>query len=200
MSFGSSYTSQDYDAPLPQWPGLAGGIYYRQFQCMDEINNRILARDRSDEPLPPNFDPRPVLTKYAHFPMIDGRRPATVPIQSNYNYSVEKNFTPPLMSVGPVSGFINNIHIENDLRNQNFAIQKGAGQNVYVPSSNSDLYKVTVSSTSPQVEQPYPGLFEAPTFRCNPDYSNLAKEPAVGKDRFNNYTRTQLRTVNTQHL
>jgi hypothetical protein len=167
---------------------------------MDEINTRILARDKPDQPLPPNFDPRPVLTKYAYFPMLDARMPATVPIQPSYDYSIEKNFTPPLMSVGPVSGFINNIDVENNLRNQYFALQKGAGQNVYVPSKDSDLYKVTVSSITPQPQQPYPGLFNVPQFQCNPDYTNLAKEPALGKDLFNNYTRTQLRTVNTEHL
>ena len=200
MNFGSSYASPDYNAPLPQWPGLSNGIYYGQFQCMDEINQRILARDQSDKPLPPNFDPRPVLTKYALFPMLDNRMPATVPIQANYNYSLEKNFTPPLMSVGPVSGFINNVEVESNLRNQFFALQKGAGQNVYIPSSNSDLYKVHVTSSPNQPAQPFPGLFDVPAFQCNPNQANLAKEPEVGRDIFHNGTRNQLRVVNTEHL
>ncbi len=201
MNFGSSYNTSDYNAPLPQWPGLNNDVYYGQFQAMDEINQRILARDQSDKPLPPNFDPRPAITKYALFPMLDNRMPATVPIQSNYNYSLEKNFTPPVMSTGPVSGFINNVEVESNLRNQFFALQKGAGQNVYIPSSESDLYKVSVISSSNQPEQPFPGLFVKPAFQSNnPNVANLAKEPAVGRDIFNNGTRTQLRVVNADHL
>jgi hypothetical protein len=111
------------------------------------------------------------------------------------NYSLETNFTPPVMSVGPVSGFINNVNTESTLRNQFFALQKGADQSVYIPSSNSDLYKVTVVSR-PE-EQPYPLLFENGIVIDKSLHSNIRNNPHIGKDTFHNYTRTQLRNGKT---
>jgi len=167
-------------------------LYRGQFDRTDELNNRILERTVSDKPLPPNFTPRPVLSKYALFPMLDARKPTTVPIQPNYNYSIESNFTPPLMNVGPVSGIINNIPLESDLRNQNFALHKGNDSTVYVPSSNSDLYKVYIQSAPSN--QPHPDLFDQPSF-SQLTHPNIQNNPQVGTDRFHNNTRTQLKTL-----
>ena len=135
-------------------PHLPNYLSYGQNERVDELNARILERDVPDKTLAPNFSPRPVTTKYALFPMLDSRMPSTTPIEHNYNYSITTNFTPPLMKKGPVSGFINHVQIESDLRNQGAALQKGADQGVYVPSSDSDLYKVYVPS-KPSV-QPHP--------------------------------------------
>jgi hypothetical protein len=118
--------------------------------------------------------------------------PSSVPIVGNYDYSCKTNFTPPVQSVGPVSGFINNVDIENTLRNQYFGLQRGAGQNIYIPSSDSDLYKVVIPSR-PSV-QLFPGLFQEPTFDQTM-HANLEKNTAIGSDIFNNNTRTQLRTI-----
>ena len=170
--------------------GVVSGVYYGQYERAAEIDNRMEVRNVPDQPLPSNFDPRPVLTKYTLFPMLDNRMPATVPIQPIYNYSLENNFTPPVMATGPVSGFINNVHKESELRNQFFAHQKGADSAVYVPSSDSDLYKVYIPST-PSL-QPYPLLFSTPTFNQG-QHANLVNAPQIGKDVFHNNTRTQLR-------
>lgn len=167
-------------------------LYRGQFDRTDELNQRILERSVPDEPLPPNFTPRPVLSKYALFPMLDARKPATVPIQPNYNYSIESNFTPPVMKVGPVSGIINNIPLESELRNQTYALHKGNDNAVYVPSSESDLYKVYIPSTPS--EQPHPELFHQPTF-SQLIHPNIQNNPQVGNDRFHNNTRTQLKTL-----
>lgn len=180
----------EYNNKIPEVAGLSNGVLYGQFARTDELNSRQFARSKPDNPLPPNFDPRPVISKYSVFPMLDARMPATVPIQPNYNYSLQTNFTPPLMSVGPVSGFINNIDTENTLRNQYFALQKGADQSSYVPSTNSDLYKVYVPS-SPS-EQPFPGLFTKPHLDQSV-HPNMQGNSKIGKDTFNNYTRVQLR-------
>lgn len=177
----------EYNKPIP---GVVSGVYYGQNERLDEINNRIEARNVPDKPLPPNFDPRPVLTKYALFPMLDNRMPTNVPIQSNYKYSLENTFTPPVMAMGPVSGYINNVHKESELRNQFFAHQRGADQGIYVPSSDSDLYKVYIPS-APSV-QPYPLLFSTPSFNQT-QHANLINAPHIGKDTFHNNTRTQLR-------
>jgi len=173
--------------------GLPEYLYQGQFSRTDELNCRILERNEPQSALPPNFSPRPVLSKYARFPMLDARMPSSVPITSNFNYSAASNFTPPIMKTGPVSGFINNVNVESELRNQNYALQRGAGQNVYIPSSESDLYKVTVSS-KPSI-QPYPGLFEQPNFNQSP-HPNVCDSDHVGNEMFRNNTRTQLRGGN----
>lgn len=169
---------------LPQY------LYHGQFARTDELNHRILERSVPDSPLPPNFTPRPVLSKYALFPMLDSRKPATVPIEPNYNYSLNTNFTPALMKNGPVSGFINNVQLESDLRNQNYALNRGNDQTTYVPSSNSDLYKVYIPS-SPS-DQPHPELFTPPVLNQQV-HPNIQNAPQVGKDTFHNNTRVQLK-------
>ena len=121
--------------------------------------------------------------------MFERSSSSSVPIEENYNHSLEKNFSPPVAAVGPVSGFINNVDQESELRNQYHALQKGAGQDVYIPSSNSDLYKVSVVSRPS--EQPYPGLFETQQFDQR-NHANLA-HGNIGKETFHNNTRTQLR-------
>ena len=166
-------------------------LYRGQFARNDELNHRVLERNVPDKPLPPNFTPRTVLSKYALFPMLDSCMPATVPIEPNYDYSLTNNFTPPLMKVGPVSGFINNVSTETELRNQTYALHKGNENAIYVPSSNSDLYKVYIPSAPS--DQPHPGLFQEKSFSQNP-HPNLEKGN-IGQDRFHNNTRVQGRTM-----
>jgi hypothetical protein len=62
--------------------GVVEGVFYGQNARVDELNDRILDRNHSDHTLPPNINSRPVQTKYALFPMLDKRMPATVPIES----------------------------------------------------------------------------------------------------------------------
>jgi hypothetical protein len=175
--------------------GVVEGVSYGQNCRVDELNDRILDRFHPDHALPPNFETRPMSTKYSLFPMLDKRMPPTVSIESNYDYSMETNFTPPVSATGPVNGFINNVNVESNLRNQFFALQKGADRSEYVPSSNSDLYKVTVVSR-PE-EQPYPLLFKNSVILDKNLHANIRDNPHIGKDTFHNYTRTQLRNGKT---
>ena len=170
--------------------GLPKGLELKQFERTDELNLRLLERNEPQYPLAPNFTPRPVLTKYSLFPILDARMPCNVDIEANYNYSLETNFTPPVGKNAPVSGFINNVNLESDLLNIHHALQKGAGQNVYVPPSNSDMYRVTVPSRPS--EQPFPGLFEPSSFSKSA-HPNIESSPHVGNMTFHNNTRTQLR-------
>ena len=163
-----------------------------QHKRTDELNERIFERSEPQQPLAPNFDPRPVLSKFARFPMLDNRMPTNIPIKPNYDYSLEKTFTPPLMNVGPVSGFINNIEIESSLRNQDYALQKGNDKLIYVPSSNSDLYKVYIPSRPST--QPHPRLFEKPDY-SKQTHRNVIDNAKIGNDRFHNNTRTQLKNL-----
>lgn len=174
--------------------GVVQGVYYGQNERVDELNDRIANRYFSDTPIPPNFDPRSVPTKYAHFPCIDRRPPsATVP-HLDY-YSPKASFVPPINNRnGPPAFYMANVDTETILRNQPFALQRGAGQNVYIPSSNSDLYKVTVNPGSNAPIQSNPLLFEKPVF-SNALHPNLANAPSIGRDIFFNNTRTQLRSI-----
>jgi hypothetical protein len=180
-------------ADKQQIDGLPKYLYHGQHDRTDELNSRILERNVSDQPLEPNFSPRPVITRYSHYPMIDSRKPSTVPITPKYDYSLENNFTPPVMKKGPPSGFINNIQKESHLRNQIHALSKGDDINAYIPSSDSDLYKVRI--TSFKTEQPYPGLFNKPTFSQEQHPNVIGSSSIIGKDLFNNSTRVQLRNI-----
>jgi hypothetical protein len=161
-----------------------------QEERVEELNERIFDRFHPDRPLEPNFSPRGVPTKYALFPIVERRTPAQVPIESRPNYQIGTNFNPGTSA--PVSGYVANIDQETILRNEAFALQRGAGQNVYVPSSQSDLYKVSVVSR-PSV-QPYPRLWEQ--YKFDPKINiNVANYPEIGADRFFNHTRFQLRGV-----
>jgi hypothetical protein len=169
--------------------GLSEGIAYGQFGRVDELNDRMFSRYFSDVALEPNYDPRPVPTKYSHFPIVDRRVPATVKPSVFLNYHVELNFNPGTRNA-PVSGYFANIDTETILRNQAFALNHGADQSVYIPSSKSDLYNVSVVHRPS--EQPYPGLFEQPQFQTT-GTRNTSSSLQIGADRFNNHTRTQLR-------
>ena len=165
--------------------GVIDGICYGQNERTDELNHRMTERQFPDSPLQPNYDPRPVPTKYAFFPMINRRTSIKEPVLPYPDYNSSVLFNPG--SSAPRSGF--SVDTEMTLRNQNFALQRGANQATYVPSSNSDLYNVQIVSR-PSI-QPNPYLFEKPTFDAQ-SHPNVVHS-LIGRDTFFNNTRTQLR-------
>lgn len=188
------YNKMDLDDSSRITNGLPNGVYIGQQDRTDELNHRILERTVPNEALAPNFSPRPVLSRYARFPMLDARMPAETPIKPNYDYSGETNFTPPVQRIAPVSGFINNVHTETILRGQERILEKNDDKTTYIPSSDSDLYKTYVTST-PSV-QPYPDLFVTPTF-SQELHPNVRNQPNLSNGTFHNFTRTQLRVIDT---
>jgi len=102
------------------------------------MNERCFQRNIPSSSLQPYLDVRPVMTKYATFPVIDYRKPATVPINQQPVYSPEDTFNPGT-DVAPWSGFATNVSIESELRNQTHRLCC-SDKNVYVPSSKSDMY------------------------------------------------------------
>ena len=168
---------------VPQVPG----IMYGQNGRVDELNSRIYDRFRPEQMLQANIDFRPTSTKYAYLPIIDLRKQSTVNIAPPLDYSIEKGFVPPVAR-GPIVGYTDNIQVESQLRNQFFALQRGADQRVYVPSSNSDLFRDSLPvNSNPQI-QPYPELFSQSTFE-----NSRKIIPGVGSDILFNNTRVQLR-------
>jgi hypothetical protein len=168
--------------------GLQPGVVYNKYEPHDEFNSRINSRQFPDSPLEPNFSPRSVPTKYTTFPMVNQRKPEIEPKIPYIKYDGSYLFNPGT-SRAPISGL--NINLETNLRNQTIALQHGASQNVYVPSSTSDLYNVSVISR-PSI-QPHPKLFTKPQFdqSIHPNVSNID----IGNSTFFNHTRTQLRNL-----
>jgi hypothetical protein len=164
--------------------GVVNGAYYTCNEGrVEELSRRIAARNIPSSSLQPAFSMRPVSTKYAIMPILDQRAKATVPIIERPPYDIQKTFNPGTAQA-PWSGFASHINDESRLRNQFFALQK-CQQPVYIPSSDSDLYKVTVDNTAEQ--QPFPGLFEDQKFdKFDPN------TVGVGQNLFNNCTRLQL--------
>lgn len=161
---------------------------------VEELNYRILSRTNIDGiGLKPNFNPRPLPTKYSMF-----SKKNTTPVFSKdvnptntyLDYYPEVIFYPG-NSKAPISGFLNSIDVETDLRNQNIPLHRADLNIQYIPSLNSDLYNVTVPKTAP-VEQPYPLLFENYTFDQSL-HPNVQSN--IGNQMLYNHTRTQLRNM-----
>ena len=168
------------------------GVYYIQNERVEELNDRISDRRFPDRPLQPHYDPRPVPTKYSLFPIIDRRTAINEPEKKYDEYTIDKTFVPVSGGPAPLSGYINNVNIENELRNQYFALQGDSMLSNYIPSTNSELYKVTI--VSKPTEQPYKNLFRPNNFDGAP-HPNVANMTNIGSDTFFNHTRTQLRNT-----
>jgi hypothetical protein len=173
--------------------GVTEGVYYGQFDRTGELNDRIGSRHFPDMHLQPNIDFRPVPTKYAYFPIIDRKTPSTIPVKHYLDHYVELNFNPG-NSRAPVHGYMNNVDKEMQLRNQFFALQRGGDKGTYIPSSMSDLYNSTVYVNKGQYENTggTHSLLFARHDLNGPLHPNVANNN-IGKDRFFNHTRTQLR-------
>jgi len=161
-----------------------------QHERLDELNSRIQSRQFPDHALEPLFSTRPVSTKYSFMGIVakNSTSNPTCPIVPTKPFDVATDFTP---SRGPWRAYAQNIDTETMLRNQFYALQN-ASQSVYVPSSNSDLYKVNVPNGSQMEKTPYDLLFAQPTFDSAAN-NRWKPDNEIGVDRFNNSTRTQLR-------
>lgn len=169
--------------------GVPNGVFYGQNERTDELNDRIKTRQFSDYPLRPNFDPRPVPTKYSLFPIIDRRKSKEEPIYKLQDHCVPLNFYPG-NSRAPPQGYFNNVDSETTLRNQKSYLEKYGTTATYVPSINSDLYKVEIISKPLPYENKHPFLFRTDEFK-----KDAFSISTIGKDTFNNHTRTQLRNM-----
>jgi hypothetical protein len=157
-----------------------------------QTNNRIYDRNIPSQPLQPYIDVRPVMTKYAHFPVVDHRRENNVRLAQLPTFDVKKVFNPG-NDVAPWSGFASNINLESELRNQVYALQK-CSQAVYVPSSSSDLYNYKFRTPKAQYN-PHELLFQKVSF----EHFNPNPDPnIVGVGIFNNNTRIQVRDMTNQ--
>ena len=155
----------------------------------EELNTRMAQRNIPSDPLQAQFGIRPVSTKYATLSMADQRSFPMVPIQRQPTYDITKTFNPG-NGKGPWDGFASHVNEESILRNQFFALQRGAGQACYIPAKASDMYVASVPRTAEQVIQPFPDLFVKPKFdEFDPRVKN------TGGNLFENFTRQQLKEI-----
>lgn len=171
--------------------GVHIGVSYGQHDRVDELNDRIQKRHFSDKPLAPNFSSHPVMTKYSRFQIADRRAPSEEQIRSVDIHNLEQNFSPATQR-GPPATMLQNIDIESALRNQSVAYQRNSLQSEWVPNSNSELYNVRVPSTAGP--NPHPSLFYHQPTQSVPR-EGVVRSMNIGRDIFNNSTRTQLRAL-----
>ena len=160
-------------------------------QITNSINTRIYDRNIPSHMLQPYLNVRPVMTKYSIMPIVDPRAPIKTPLVQQPVYNTNEVFNPG-NTHSPWSGFATNINTESELRNQVYSLQS-CSQAVYVPSSDSDLYKFGFKPTN-NVQQPFPGLFQNEHFNSfNPNPEN------VGQGLFQNCTRQEIRNLGNDH-
>ena len=167
---------------------MNNNVKLQNFEKLDTINNNLYARNIPSSIIQPNFDPRPVSTKYSTLPLIDHKKETNVPIIS-YNYNSEEIFYPGTKKPN-FNGFARNINKESTLRNQFFALQ-AADQSKYIPASTSDLYMNTIN-----FQNVSKNLEETILFR-EPEFADFNPNPSItiGNRIFNNATRVQLKNL-----
>ena len=156
-----------------------------------QTNERLYNRNVPSQMLQPYLDVRPVMTKYAYFPIVEPRKQITVPLQQMPTYNVNTVFNPG-NATAPWSGFASNVNKESELRNQIYALQK-CSQAVYVPSSNSDLYNYGFTPNTSS--QSHPLLFQKENFKLFDPNPNAK---IVGSNMFFDSTRSQVKDITKQ--
>lgn len=170
-----------------------------QHERVDELNDRLLARQFPDTGLSPMLEIRPVSTKYSFFPISDARVEPSSRRTPIPEYYLETNFNPGTARA-PIAGLLRDMDVFSELRGQsrNTVLVRGGTSHTYIPSQTSDLYKIQMATPifRPEESQPHPDLFRRQQFS-----QHSAPRPfidgAIGQDMFMNNTRTQLRTATT---
>ena len=149
-------------------------------------NSRIYDRNLPSQMLQPYISVRPVMTKYSFMPIVDPRKVLSVKLEQQPMYNSNLMFNPG-NDMSPWSGYSAGVNLESELRGQIFALQK-CDQAVYVPNSNSDLYKHSFRpSNGSSSAQNHNLLFKKENF-C--DFNPLPNKVSMGL--FNNSTRTAM--------
>jgi len=140
-------------------------------QHQEWINDKIHQRCIPTHSLPPNLPVRPVPTKYVKLNSSD-QHPYCNEEKKHYSSYQSNNMFCPTSKNVDYTGYANNIHLENELRNQHYALQK-SDQREYVPNSKSMLYQY--STPSPSVPQHFSYLFDNSIyFPVEPQLTNTA--------------------------
>jgi hypothetical protein len=160
--------------------GVVDKVYYQHNDRVEDLNERLFNRNTSIRPVGALLDVRATPTKYVTMPIVNMRPIAKTQCPHVLPFNIQKQFFPG-NTKSPWDGY--NVDTETVLRNQQFALQKSE-QNIYVPSSTSDLYAKTVPS------QIYTGRYQNMFNKPDLEPKNANPE-SLGLYFFNNHTREQ---------
>jgi len=104
----------------------------------EENSKRIYDRGLTSGSLQPGYGVRPQQTRQTLMKMSNSCPESTVPLHSYPTYDPTEIFYPG-NSNAPWSGFVNNVDVESELKNQTIALQRN-DIGSYVPASSSELY------------------------------------------------------------
>lgn len=167
--------------------GVVKGVYYCHQNRVEDLNKRISSRNVPSKQLQMVFDPRQVPTRYVRFPMIDCHTQSNEAIHHYKPYNQMTQFNPGTSA--PYSGYATNIDQDSRLKDIFMSNQKWTAQTKFIPSTQSDLYNVNVTTNHP-VPMTNKGLFREETFTAfNPNPCNL------GGNVLHNFTRQQVKNV-----
>ena len=152
----------------------------------NELNNRLHKRVFPKSNLQPNFEFRPISTKYTKFLVETPQEKISEQNKMNYKYFNPHQTMYTGNANGPVHYALDNVDVESKLQNRFFALQKN-DQATYVPPLHSQLYKHTSNLQDKPMENTE--YFENVVYTFNPDQCNLAPS------KFNNATRNNLRNL-----
>tara|TARA_X000000950_G_C13619676_1_gene538856 strand:+ start:45 stop:599 length:555 start_codon:yes stop_codon:yes gene_type:complete len=162
------------------------------------VNDKLYGRNIPSFFLKPNFDFRPVPTKYTFFDFVTEKPKSKEEITPLNDYSVEKVFYPG-DSKPPFSYFSKNIDHETNLRNQFMALQKN-DQAFYVPSSNSDLYVSKGDVSSSDMMCRTPNFYKLPDEEIYLNSKKNLELKNMNSNLFNNNTRLNYYNDNRNNL
>lgn len=182
-------------------PNISSSIsLYTSMQMSPEVSVSLLRRSMNDhlyqrnvpsEALQPSMDARPVMTKYAHFPMVDLRKPNVTPLHVPAQpFQVDHVFYGGDRR-GPWDGFSRHVDFESQLRNQVEPLVKGGVRDPYIPSSHSPMYHYTYHPSMTPVQDTHAALFRDP-HRFSPNPANH-QSPVPSNQLFHNPTRAQVK-------
>jgi hypothetical protein len=162
-------------------------LYIGQIGRTQELSDRIYDRNLPTTILKPNYDPRPLNTKRAKFPV-------NLPPMCEQGEGYYLEYTPSVAfyggdARGPVTGYFKGVNDESDLRNQHRVMQNDVPHSTYIPDSSSDLYNARPVFGSDERRQTHPLLFHQESYRTN------ALPPIESEAGFQQPTRTQLRQM-----
>jgi hypothetical protein len=170
--------------PVPE-PVTRSKYIYQDVDTRNFISRPIAQRNIPSKTLESAYICRPSSTRKVLMPMIDCRKESKIKKSVHSIYNTSSTFNPGQSA--PYSGYAQNVDHESLLFNRFAPLQRG-GQQDFIPSSKSGLYKTQDYSTNEQVQ--FKHLNKREYFNpFNPNKCNLAK------NLFQNHTRQQTKDL-----
>lgn len=160
---------------------------------VDEINAKIYNRVMPDTALKPNYDPRPIQTKYVRYNENRNKNTNLLPgLSNNINKSFNQylDYYPEVIfnpgnSRGPIDCYFSNIEKENILRNQTQQLKK---PNMLIDTNKNELVKPVL----PLIKN-----IQYENFEQSKQSTQTLHPGLIIQNTFHNFTRNQIRNSAT---